>query len=154
MTRAKSQALAVVVPAAPMLSPQQDQALCALISGQRQKEAAQLAGVAPETVSRWLSNDALFVAELHRRRQEVWDAHSERMRRLVGSALDVLEDILLDPDDYHKTDLRYKAAIAVLSSAGIGAALRPGGPSTPEAVEAEWQQESTALALMSMTFGR
>lgn len=66
------------------LTGQQETVIAALIDGKTQKEAAELAGVTPETVSRWKASDPLFLATLNLRRQELWDAHAQRLTALCG----------------------------------------------------------------------
>lgn len=80
-------------------SAQQETALVALTCGAHVTEAAQAAGVARETVSRWKSQPD-FAEELRRRRDRLWAAHEDRLVKMVGEALDGLY-VLTHGPDYH-----------------------------------------------------
>ena len=54
-----------------MISPAQSVAAQALVSGSTVTEAAKKAGVASETVSRWVHHDPAFLAELQNIRAEM-----------------------------------------------------------------------------------
>ena len=62
------------------ISPRQSLAAAALAGGSTVTEAAEKAGVARETVSRWLHRDAEFIAELQNFRAEL--AIQRRFRKL------------------------------------------------------------------------
>ncbi len=62
------QGTALVVRQDGVLTPQQEVVVLQLMGGATQRDAAERGGVTPETVSRWLHQDAQFVAELNRRR--------------------------------------------------------------------------------------
>ena len=115
-------------PAAPeVLTPAQEAVIDALLAGKTQAEAAALAGVAAETVSRWKRDNLLFVATWQNRRRQVWDAHAQRLRNLAGRALDVVEQGL------DAGDLR--AAALVLKSVDLGDLAAPEAETTPEAIK-------------------
>lgn len=71
-----------------------------LASGGSHREAAEVAGVARETVSRWLSHSPAFRAALGRLRYASAEAVTDRTIRVRGLALEVLERHLasVDPD--------------------------------------------------------
>jgi len=79
-------------------SPQQAAAIEALVVGKADGEAAELADVTRETVNRWRNHDVRFRTALERRRRETWASYHDRIRALVGKALDALEQALADPD--------------------------------------------------------
>lgn len=143
MARGKDVVGATAEPAA--LSSQQEAVLLHLLSGKNQQEAAAAADCAPETVSRWMNGDALFVAELNRRRREVWEGHAERLRSLAGDALDTIGDVLHGGGDER---VRLSAALAVLKSLGLGELQKPGGPTHPEEVRKQWRNEEIFRALL------
>lgn len=126
----------VAIPEAEVItvSPQQDTALLALLSGKLQQEAAQIAGVTPETVSRWLANDARFVALLNARRRELWELRRGRLQALFDEAIDTLQDCLSSG----KPENRLRAAMVILQASGVLEASVPGGPTSPDAVEKQW----------------
>lgn len=113
------------------LSAQQEQVLTALLDGKTESEAAQIAGVEPDWPRKWFENDALFVAELNRRRKADWAHWQERLRRLVPKAEDSLEAILKCDDER----TRLAAAVAILRAVGLfGQNLEPTGPTTEHQV--------------------
>lgn len=116
----------------PVLTGEQEVVLSALLRGEKQVEAAKSGKVAPETVSRWLHSDALFVAELERRRAELWDSIADRVRVGASKAVDCLSEIASD-DGYHAVD-RIRAAAALLKCLGE----RPAGKVAPEQVVRDW----------------
>ncbi len=114
---------------------QQEAVLLALLAGKTQKEAAEAAGVAPETVSRWMKRDAVFVATLNARRKDLWDAHREKLRALVGEAVAVMGDLLKSKNER----VRLQAAMSILRTASD---LTPEGETGPEVVERQWEMEA------------
>ena len=124
-----------------VLTPAQEAVIDQLLAGKSQAEAAALAGVAAETVSRWKRDNVLFVATWQNRRRQVWDAHAQRLRNLAGRALDVVETGL------DAGDLR--AAALVLKSVNLGDLAAPEAETTPEAVKQARFQE----ALFNFGFG-
>jgi len=120
----------IVIPAA--LSGEQEAVLVHLLAGKTQAEAAKKAGVVPETVSRWMHNNPLFVAELNRRRAEVWDSIADRLRAGASAAADALLEIA--GDEGYNADDRIRAAAALLKALGE----RPGGPADPGLVAGVW----------------
>ena len=124
-----------------VLTPAQEAVIDHLLAGKSQAEAAALAGVAAETVSRWKRDNVLFVATWQNRRRQVWDAHAQRLRNLAGRALDVVETGL------DAGDLR--AAALVLKSVDLGDLAAPEAETTPEAIKQARFQE----ALFNFSFG-
>jgi len=129
------------------LSIEQQNAIDLLILGKSDREVAEEVGVSRPTVTDWRNHNEHFAAELNRRRQEVWGAHTERLRTLVERAVDALEDNL-EADD---AALRQQAAIHVLKAVGLyGTNLRPGGSTTAKAVRADWAQRRTLEELSTL----
>ena len=116
------------------ITPQQEAVILALLMGKTQKEAAEDAGVAPETVNRWLKRDPVFVATMNARRQELWEAHREMLRALVGEAVAVMGNLLKSENER----VRLQAATAILRTASD---LTPEGETSPEVVERQWEME-------------
>ena len=117
------------------ITPQQEAVILALLEGKTQKEAAEAAGVAPETVSRWMKRDAVFVATLNARRKDLWDAHREKLRALVGEAVAVMGDLLKSKNER----VRLQAATSILRTASD---LKPEGETSPEVVKRQWEMEA------------
>lgn len=120
------------------LTPAQEVAVALVLAGKTDGEVAHAAGVTRQTIWQWRHNHPTFIAEMNRARLEVWEAAIERLRRLLGRAVEVLEEGL----DAQDPRLRQSAAVHILRTVGVyGALLRPDGPTTLEEVE-----ESSALA--------
>ena len=116
------------------LTPAQEAVIGALLDGKTQAEAAALAGVVPETISRWKSKDALFVATWQTRRRQVWESHAQRLRNLAGKALDVVEQGLTEGD--------IRAAALVLKSVSLAELTIPEPETTAAGVEWDWRQDA------------
>ena len=88
-----------------------------------------------QTLYTWRKRNPEFIAEMNRRRYELWNASRERLHSLVGDALDILADDLANGES--KT-IRQNAAVHILKCAGVyGKPVVPSGPETAEGVEAE-----------------
>ncbi len=129
------------------LTVQQQNAIDMLILGKSDREAAEAVGVSRQTVCTWRHEHAGFIAELNRRRGEVWSAHTDRLRQLVSAAVDVLEANLGSDD----ARLRQEAAVHVLKATGLyGANLAPSGPTDSEGVELERQMQAYGREVQRM----
>ena len=123
------------------LTPAQEAVIGHLLDGRNQVEAAALAGVAAETISRWKRDDLLFLATWQNRRRQVWDAHAQRLRNLAGAALDVVEAGLEAGD--------IRAAALVLKSVNLAEL-----PTVePETTPAEIIHERNRDAINNWSFG-
>lgn len=98
------------------LSPTQELALEALLAGKTQVEAADAAGVARETVNRWMKRHPGFIAAYRQRRQARAAAAEEVAANLDRQAMEVVADAVSEGDT--------KAAIAWLRT-------RPKSPAEP-----------------------
>lgn len=76
------------------LTPAQAAAAASLITGATDGEAAEAAGVSRQTVWTWRHKHPVFIAELNRRREEVFAGARDRLRSMLPKALDVLEEEL------------------------------------------------------------
>ena len=128
------------------LTDSKELALAELLTGASDEQAAQAAGVTRQTVNTWRNHDAVFAAELNRRRADLWAGHKDRIRAMIGLALDVVTDDLQSDD----VVARSKTAWEVLKLTGKDMMLAPGGPQVPEMVELEWQEERTVGELDRM----
>lgn len=129
-------------PEAVELQPEQWLCIASLLGGATDEEAGIAAGVSRSTVQRW-KLDAAFLAGLNAARREAWACQRERVRALIGRALDVVGGALDSADE--KT--RLTAAFRVLGSAGeLWAELTPTGGVTVAAVEADkWRAALSEL---------
>lgn len=118
------------------LTEAQELAIGALIAGQSDADAGQAAGVTRQTVNGWKNHDALFVARLNAERAALWEHSSDKLRALVGDAIQVLAEGLDGPD--YRT--RQAAAVHILRATGLySGGLAPTGSADPERVELQWQ---------------
>ena len=132
------------------LTVEQLNAIDLLVQGKSDRETAEAVGVARQTVTEWRNGNPAFMAELNRRRQEVWGAQVERLRNLVGQAVTVLEEHLASSDPR----LRQAAALHILRAVGLyGTDLRPTGPVEPEDVAAELEGQEQNRKLLRMLAG-
>ena len=122
------------------LNVKQENAIDLLLQGQSDREVAEAVGVSRQTVTEWRNGNAVFAAELNRRRQEVWGGQEERLRGLVAKAVDVLEEQL--EGVMVPARVRVSAAVHILRAVGLyGTELRPGGSTDPETLEALWRSD-------------
>src|SRR5262249_37928971 len=121
-----------------LLSPAQTQALAALLSGKSVTAAAEAAGVARETLHRWLRDDPAFQAALGSGKAELLEASRAELRALASEAVQTLRDLL---GTNAPPLVRLKAALAVLQMLG---ADQPGpvGPTTTEEAETANKQRA------------
>jgi hypothetical protein len=110
----------------PALPAPQEQALAALLTGATVTASARRAGVARQTVHRWLSDDPAFIAAYNRARREMADAVGQALRLLSGQAVKVLKRTLTSSRTPEA--LKVRAAVAVLKLA----AGPPDGPTDAE----------------------
>jgi hypothetical protein len=131
------------------LTPAQELAVTLLLAGKTDKEAADAAGVSRQTVWTWRTHHPAFIAETNRRRKELWEAAIERLRGLLGRAVEVMEEDLEAQDPR----VRQRAASLVLQVLGLmdKRHWEPAGPTTPEEVEraaarrAAWDAQNAEL---------
>src|ERR671923_1246329 len=99
------------------LSVEQENAIDLLLFGKPDREVAEAVGVARETVWHWRNEHPVFIAELNHRRRELWAEGHERLRGLVGKAVEVIEQAVCAGD--------LKAAVELLKivkvHGGVGA---------------------------------
>ena len=119
----------------------QEKVLVAMLAGETQRAAARAAGVAPETVSRWMSGDALFVATLNQRRKDLWAANGAKLAELGAEAIGVLAELMQKGDSH---SVRLRAAVAVLRAQTV-----PGGETDAERIRSEWSRQAMFDALSS-----
>jgi hypothetical protein len=93
------------------LSPEQVLALTALLEGKTNAEAAQRAGVARETVSRWFARDAAFVACYRNRKAEIMQKAAGELSCLVHDAINAMRELVGQRND---PGIRLKAAMRIL----------------------------------------
>jgi hypothetical protein len=97
------------------LSIEQQNAIDLLITGISDREVAEKVGVVRQTVTKWRSFHPEFIAELGRRREEVWGFSADKIRSLLPRAIEVVEQTIDDPQNPD----RLKLAVEILKQSGI-----------------------------------
>jgi hypothetical protein len=109
------------------LSDRQLIAIGALIDGATHAEAAERAGVHRVTVSKWVAHHPAVQAELNRRRKELAEVRTQRLRELDAAALDAAAACLEAGDG--------EFALKWLKLRGLNMAVFPDtGPTDPEEI--------------------
>ena len=91
-------------------------AVDALASGKNDKDVAEAVGAHRTTVTRWRLYHPAFIAELNRRRLEVWSNGADRLRAMIPVALAAEMAMAESPN-------RLKAVVEVLKLATPGIAI-------------------------------
>jgi hypothetical protein len=106
-----------------------------LVTGATDQEAADAVGVTRQTVCGWRNAHPYFMAELNRRRAELWGATVDQLRSLLPRAVVVLAEELEGGTD------RAGVAMSILRLGGVDRTKAPQkldtflvGPTDPEAV--------------------
>jgi len=108
------------------LTPEQEQAAALVAEGKPVYEIAEEVDTDEATLAEWQASP-YFVAAVNRHRKAAWTAAQDRLRALVPSALDALEDAV------GRCDVR--AATEVLKAAGVyGNLPHPSGEVDPELI--------------------
>ncbi len=110
------------------LSIEQQSAIDLLVLGKSDQETADAVGVHRVTVTKWRLYDALFQAELNKRRRDVFGAAADRLRALLPVAVEVLEDELSDTENRNRGQL----ALAIIKAAGLS--IGDIGSTDPDAI--------------------
>ncbi len=103
-----------------------------LVAGSTATEVANELEVSRETVSRWKS-DPEFIARLNELRNEATNVAREKLRGLVARSVQVIEEVLADPDSPPK--VRLDAAFRVLDRCGLDRVGAGEGSEDPEEIE-------------------
>jgi leucyl aminopeptidase len=98
------------------LSPSQELAIDAILSGKRDRQVAEIVGVTRQTVNEWRNKNLLFAEELARRRQEIFAETHKRLQILSEKAIDVLEANL----ECDNPKVAVQAAQLILKFAAVG----------------------------------
>lgn len=122
------------------LAPAQEVVIAHLLAGKTQADAAQEAGLRPEQVSRWKSDDPVFIAEFNRRTLELWESNRAELLDLAREARKTLRDLLTSEND----SIRLRAAVFILNAQHEPAR---GLPTTPQAVGKELTRASILESL-------
>lgn len=127
----------------PLLSDAQIRAIDALCAGATQIAAAAFAGVDRHTLSKWMRHDATFITAWNAARWEQQSDNAERLRRLGGAALDVVERSLGSADEA----VALRAAGLILRTLGLET-VAPIKPEDLDLEMVELQVRDQNLALL------
>ena len=106
-----------------LISPAQYHAIEALVSGSSVTAAARAAGVARETVSRWMHHDPAFIAELENTRSEIAAQTRLALEALGMRAIATLREAI---ENRFMLPTRLRAACAVLKAPRIPGLVKSG----------------------------
>ena len=136
------------------LTEQQEQAIGLILLGRTDEHVGKAVGVARQTISKWKNQNADFKAFLNKKRIENWEQHEDKIRYLIGEAVQVLEENLANIED-HK--IAQDAALFVLKGTGClfsenaFEAYRPTGPTTAKGVLQEEKERAEVMAIFDRT---
>ena len=134
-------------PANENLNEKQQQAIQLLLVGQTDQQVADAVGVTRQTVNQWKNQDPVFVARMNREKEELWQSYRQKLRSVVGQAIDVLVGDSLDVEN---RNLRKTAAVHLLKSVGLyGKDLKPSGPTESQEVERKWRENDQLNSLFA-----
>jgi hypothetical protein len=102
-----------------------------LVLGKTDDAVASGLHVARSTVTRWRLYHPAFIAELNRRRSELWTASADRFRSMFYEATELLRNELLTAPDGER---RFRAAVAISRLVGAAKAVRPTGPMSADEI--------------------
>jgi len=139
--------LGAYAPPPPSITPRQQQALQALLTGATDTEAADTANVTRETVNRWRHRDADFIASLAEARRDLSQDFRDGLRALLPDVLAALRDGLADAN----INTRLRVASTLLRS--LDQVGEPAGPSNPKAIRVAWQREERELEFEALFNG-
>ncbi|MEO0593366.1 MAG: hypothetical protein AAFZ38_07285 [Myxococcota bacterium] len=103
-----------------------------LVAGTSVVKVGEQLGVAPETVSRW-KHDAAFQARLHFLRNDASETARQRLRGMVETSLEVIEEILANEETPAR--VRLDAAFRVLERCGLDRVGDGGGSEDADQIE-------------------
>lgn len=136
------------------LTEQQEQAIGLILLGRTDEHVGKAVGVARQTISKWKNHNPDFKALLNKQRIENWENHQDKIRYLIGEAVQVLEENLANIDD-HK--IAQDAAIFVLKGSGClysesaFEAYCPTGPTSRDEVLQEEKERAEVMAIFDRT---
>jgi hypothetical protein len=100
----------------------QENAIDLLVQGNSDRQVADTLNLRRQTVCDWRNHNPAFIAELYRRRQDLWGANVDRLRQLAARSIDVLDQDLVITKEYPteaERRLRQAAAIQILKACAL-----------------------------------
>ena len=105
------------------LTVEQETAIDALLQGKSDREAAEIAGCTRWSVQGWRTSHPLFMATLHQRRETLFSGAVDRLRSLLGKALDNIAGAIEGGE--------VKASFELLKAVGLYGFMPPQGEMDP-----------------------
>ena len=81
------------------LTEQQEQAIWLILLGRKDEEVGKAGGVARQTISKWKNQNPDFKSFLNKQLIENWENHQDKIRYLIGEAVQVLRENLANIED-------------------------------------------------------
>jgi hypothetical protein len=106
------------------LTPEQENAIDALLTGKSDREVAELVGVTRWTVQQWRTSHPLFMATLAQRRETLFSGAVDRLRSLLNKALDNIAGAIDEGD--------VTSSFALLKATGVHGFCPPTGQLDPQ----------------------
>jgi hypothetical protein len=130
------------------LSPAQEAAITLYLAGQSDGDVAEAVGVTRQTCNEWRNQHVVFIAELEKRRADLWRSSAERLRSGITKAIENLLGAVEAGD--------LKASLALLKAVdlyGDGAMnhINALDPETLIRQQAEAQVDKEGVARNSLT---
>ncbi|HEV7302493.1 MAG TPA: prolyl oligopeptidase family serine peptidase [Tepidisphaeraceae bacterium] len=120
-------------PAVPRLTERQRTAVALLLVGENDSVVAGRLGVHRNTISRWRSQNPVFIAELHRRQHEMFEALVGRVRKLAMKSMQTIDTALSDNGAAYDPAAQ-RLAVSVLRGTGAFKQAQPSGAQDLSAV--------------------
>jgi hypothetical protein len=102
------------------LEPKKEAAILALLSSRNVEEAAEVAGVDPRTLYRWMKDPA-FDAEYRKAKRSAYSQAVARLHQMASAAVSTIAKIMVDPNS--PASIRLRAADSVLAHVETGIEL-------------------------------
>lgn len=132
-----------------VLSERQQIALAALLSGATHDAAAQAAGVHRTTLSAWTRRDVNFIAERNRCRAELTERVASALVSAAARAVEVAQ-AAIEAEAAEGKAVVSLGLLKLIEPRGLLADW-PGGPQTPQGVEAEQNAQRQADILRTLS---
>lgn len=130
------------------ITPTQEVVLVELLKGLTQREAAAVGKVTPETVSRWMNNDPVFIVAYNQSRSSMLEAAVNEVLDLRKEAIKALRDLVTNVNPENEW-IRLKAAQTVLRIE-----IPKIGSTNPGEVEKELADREFDLKIIRLANGR
>ena len=126
---------------------EQRNAIDLLMQGKTDQEVADSVGVHRVTVTKWRNQDPYFQAELNKQRKDLWSSEVERLRAMLGVAVDAIRHELEKDNP--------RVALQLIKLLGLEKIGQPVGQTEAEAIvddlaRARWTGSAALLYASQM----